>query len=416
MTAAPPASPTSTDTATATSTDTTGPGRLAGTRTGRGSRRRLAASLMALSLASVPLLAAPAMAQPAGPDGSVGSAGSSGSAGSAGSSAIGVGPEGIGQAPVDSPVVPAPAGTIRADFGAPGPHAITVTKEARACDDLIHDLYADVVEATMNVHERPSCYDTFPGGTDSPIGVQFYYPTGVAEGTVASAPLMILSPGVGANAGMIDRQARLYASHGYVVAMGYTLVNWFGYQVELAAKSAIDHYLDPASTLHGKIDFSRTMLVGQSAGGGSVARMGGLLDGALNGYRDVDFRTAGFVAIMPGPADFGTMSPPSSVPALFTIAEHESLVPWPLSRPAYDRHRGPAWWTVVKGTSHGSYLDDPKYTAYGALVLSFSTHVMGGGAPGTDGAQSAPDASAVYVGEDYRLASDPELMMTERKG
>lgn len=210
--------------------------------------------------------------------------------------------------------------------------------------------------------------------------------------------------------------ARLYASHGYVVAMGYTLVNWFGYQVELAAKSAIDHSLDPASPLHGKIDFSRTMLVGQSAGGGSVARMGGLLDGALNGYRDVDFRTAGFVAIMPGPADCGTMSPPSSVPALFTIAEHESLVPWPLSRPAYDRHQGPAWWTVVKGTSHGSYLDDPKYTAYGALVLSLSTHVMGGGAPGTDGAQSAPDASAVYVGEDYRLASDPELMMTERKG
>ena len=49
-------------------------------------------------------------------------------------------------------------------------------------------------------------------------------------------------------------------------------------------------------------------------------------------------------------------------------------------------------------------------------MLSFSTHVMGGGAPGTDGAPAAPDASAVYVGEGYRLASDPELMMTERKG
>lgn len=158
------------------------------------------------------------------------------------------------------------------------------------------------------------------------------------------------------------------------------------------------------------------MRVGQSAGGGFVARMGGLLDGALNGDRDVDFRTAGSVAVIPGPADFGTMSPPSSVPALFTIAEHESLVPWPLSRLAYDRHQRPAWWTVVKDTSRGSYLDDPKYTAYGALVLSFSTLVMGGGAPGTDGAPAAPDASAVYVGEDYRLASDPEPMMTERKG
>lgn len=178
MTAGPPASPTGTNTANTTAT--TGPGRHSRTRTGRGPRRRFAASLMALSLASMPLLAAPAMAQPAGPDGSAGSAGSAGSvgsagsAGSAGSSAIGIGPEGIGRATVDSPVVPAPAGTIPTEFGAPGPHAITVTKEARACDDLIYGVYSDVVEATMNVHERPSCYDSFPGGADSPIGVQFY--------------------------------------------------------------------------------------------------------------------------------------------------------------------------------------------------------------------------------------------------
>ena len=224
----------------------------------------------------------------------------------------------------------------------------------------------------------------------------------MAEGTVASAPLLILSPGVGANAGMIDRQARLYASHGYVVSLGYSFLNWFGYQVELAAKGAVDQSLDQSSPLYGKIDFSRTMLVGHSAGGGSVARMGALLDGAINGYRDVGFRTAGLVDVMGGPADGGVAGPAPAVPGLFMVAEHETLVPWPMTRLAYDRHTGPAWWTVVKGTTHGSILDDPKYNAIGAMVLTF--------------ADDSAKAAGVYAGENYRLASDPELMLTERKG
>ncbi|WP_295625674.1 alpha/beta hydrolase [uncultured Corynebacterium sp.] len=345
---------------------------------------------------ALPLMAGTALAQPA-----------------TGSADVGLGPEGWAQAPIEAPAMPAPAGTIRADFGAPGPHDIDVSEEVGECDDLIYGVYADIVENTMNVNERPSCYDTFPGGAESPVGVKYYYPSELTSDEGATAPLMVFSPGIGANPGMYDRQARLYASHGYVVAMGYSFLNWFGYQVELAAKGAVDQSLDTTSPLHGKVDFSRTMLVGQSAGGGSVARMGGLLDGAMNDYSDVDFRTAGMVPLMNAASDFGTLSPAPSVPALFALAEHESLVPWPFSRLAYDRHTGSAWWTIIKGVSHGSYLDHPKYNAAGALVLSFSEYVAGapyGKAPST------PDVAAVYEGDGYRLASDPELMATERKG
>ncbi|MFC3849716.1 alpha/beta hydrolase [Corynebacterium hansenii] len=364
-----------------------------------GFRRGLGAA--AAALLALPLLAGGAAAQPS----------ATGSSPATGSSDVGLGPEGIGLGQVQSPVMPAPEGTIRADFSVPGPHEVAATREVQSCDDLVYSLYNTLLTHAFDVKELPSCYDVVPTGGRSPVGVEYYYPAGLAEGTMESAPLIVLSPGIATNPGMLDRQARLYAGHGYVVALGYSFLNWFGYQVELAAKGAVDQSLSPGSPLHGKIDFSRTILAGHSAGGGSVARMGSLLDGAINGYRDVGFRTAGFVDLMGGPADGGATSPPPSVPALFVVAEHESLVPWPATRRSYDRHAGPAWWTVVAGTTHGSYLDDPKYNAIGALVLSFAEYVTGNGSQ-----SGTPNPAAVFEGDGYRLASDPELKLTERKG
>lgn len=325
-----------------------------------------------------------------------------GSSEATGSSGVGIGPASIGLTEVASPAMPAPDGTIRKDFGVYGDHEVRATREVQACDDLLYSFYNAMLASSMDVEEVPSCFDVAPTGGRSPVGVEYYYPAGIADGTLESAPLIVMSPGIITNPGMLDRQARLYASHGYVVSLGYSFLNWFGYQVELAAKGAVDQSLDQSSPLYGKIDFSRTMLVGHSAGGGSVARMGALLDGAINGYRDVGFRTAGLVDVMGGPADGGVASPAPAVPGLFMVAEHETLVPWPMTRLAYDRHTGPAWWTVVKGTTHGSILDDPKYNAIGAMVLTF--------------ADDSAKAAGVYAGENYRLASDPELMLTARKG
>lgn len=379
-------------------------------------RRTLGAA--AATLLTLPLLAGGAAAQSAAPElpslptlpAPVADI-ATGSADATGSSGMGVGPASIGLTEIESPAMPAPEGTIRPDFAAHGGHQVVATREVQPCDDLLYSFYNAMLPGAMDVKEVPSCYDVVPTGGRSPVGVEYHFPAGVADGTIGSAPLILLSPGIAANPGMLDRQARLYASHGYVVALGYTFLNWFGYQTELAAKGAVDQSLAPESPLHGKIDFSRTMLVGHSAGGGAVARMGAMLDPTVNGYRDVGFRTAGFVDLMGGPADDGLASPPASVPGLFVVAEHESLVPWPLTRLAYDRHTGPAWWTVVKGATHGSYLDDPKYNAVGALVLSFAEYVSRG-----DDAADAARADAVYAGGDYRLASDPELMLTERKG
>lgn len=281
------------------------------------------------------------------------------------------------------------------------------TRDVRPCDDLIYSLYEEILVGMNGVQSPPQCYGVFPNGADSPVGVQYYWPTATAE-THQPAPLIVLSPGIGTEPGMLHRQALHYASHGYVVALGYSPVNWFGYQMELAAKGAADQANDPESPLYGRIDFGNVVLAGHSAGGGAAIRMGSVLDGALSGYGDVGFTTRGIAAAMPGPLDFGYASPAPTVPMLIAAAKQESMVPHPLSRIAWDRHAGSGWWTIVKGTYHGSYLDEPANNALGALVLSFADYATG----------RDTEATAVYEDVDgaaYRLSTDPELTGTERK-
>lgn len=360
--------------------------------------RRTVAALAAAALlgAAAPAIAAPAIssAQPGPAEWpAIGADAANGSSASS-------------QGEVTAPPNVAPAGTIRADFGAPGPYEVGFTRDVRPCDDLVYTLYVDILEGMNGVQSPPQCHGAFPNGTDSPIGVQYYWPTGTADAPAPGrAPLLVLSPGIGTEPGMMHRQAVHYASHGYVVALGYSLVNWFGYQLELAAQGAVDQANDPESPLYGRIDFGNVVLAGHSAGGGSAIRMGSTLDAALSRHGGVAFTTRGIAAMMPGPSDFGHASPAPNAPMLIAVAERESLVPHPLSRIAWDRHAGPAWWTVVQGTYHGSYLDEPSYNAFGALVLSFADHVTGRDAA----------ATAVYAGDTPRLATDPELTGTEIK-
>lgn len=289
-------------------------------------------------------------------------------------------------------------GSIREGWGAQGPHAVTSTAVARECSDIFHDIYNVGLRYLHGLNGEAPCY----GDAVRPeiVGSQLIYPADIAS--MDSAPLIVMSPGISTEPGMTSRQAERYASNGYVVALGYTTVNWFGVQLDLATAHALQANTDSSSELYQKIDTSRTLLVGHSAGGGSVARVSESLGTAVRQIADPTFQVRGTVAVNPGPADFGLASPASSVPQLYAIAENESLVPNPLSRLLYDRALGSKWWTVVKGAYHGTFLDDPDTNVYAGLVLSFGDYVLNHSAA----------ATAVYEGGG--LANDAELTKTEQ--
>ncbi|WP_151640722.1 alpha/beta hydrolase [Corynebacterium sp. 11A] len=291
-------------------------------------------------------------------------------------------------------------GAIRSTYGQRGPHEVSATTMARQCTDAFYVFYNSILRYQNGANSQAPCYGTWPSGPESPIGSQLVYPADIAESD--PAPLIVLSPGIGAEPGMVSRQAELYASHGYVVAIGYTWVNWFGYQVELAATAAIDAATSPGP-LQGKIDTSRTVLVGHSAGGGSVMRVAESLGPAMHAAGDENFTVRGVTAVNPGPADFGLASEPTTKPALVLFAEHETLVAHPLSELLYTNARGPKWRATVNNAFHGTFVDAPEHNVYGGLVLSFSEYVL----------SNSERTQAIYTGEG--LASDSELHDVQRE-
>ncbi|WP_448851347.1 poly(ethylene terephthalate) hydrolase family protein [Corynebacterium sp. 335C] len=294
-----------------------------------------------------------------------------------------------------------PAGSVRAGWSAPGPHPVAAETEPSDCRSLAVRIYNRIVTEQHGVLEEPQCYDVFPNGTQPPAGTKWLMPADLAEGE--KAPLIVLSPGIAGQPGHQDRIARHLASHGYVVVVGFTFVNWFGAQVNIGALAAAAAAEDASHPLHGHIDFSRTGLVGHSAGGGAVLSMSSALERIL-GPVIPDLHVGGVVALMPGPGDFGLATPPGTAPTLVAVAEHESMVPHGLSRQRYDQLAGPGWWVEMRDTYHGTALDIVPNTPVGGLTLSFLDAQLRGDVR----------AETLYEGPAWTLPSDPELMDVER--
>ncbi|MBZ8177316.1 alpha/beta hydrolase [Corynebacterium sp. 3HC-13] len=292
-------------------------------------------------------------------------------------------------------------GPIRKTFGQPGKHQVASTAVTQGCGPF-YRFYNEVLRFNHAVNDPAECYRTAPEGNLPALGYQFIYPTDLQPGT--RVPVIILSPGIGVEPGFMQRHAEFYASHGYVVALGYSLLNWFGAQMSLAAAAAHLADQDLESPIYNHVDFSRVVLVGHSAGGGSALRMSGLMGDFLHQIGREDAQIRGVIGINPGPADFSLASPPSAVPTLVLPAEHETLVPHPLSRIAFDKAVGPKWWAVVRGAEHGVYLDSPGKSIYDSLVVAFSNYVNVGD----------PESTSIFEGSDYRLAKDPELIGVEK--
>ncbi|MDH6282580.1 hypothetical protein [Prescottella agglutinans] len=300
-------------------------------------------------------------------------------------------------------VVPASESAIQQQFGSPGTHSVAQTRTPQDCVGLT-DLYVRVVHLGFDVQDELQCFGTFPdAGLRSPAGVEFYYPDDIAG--LGALPLVLWTPGILVEPGIYDSTARHLASHGYVVAVNYSLVNWFGLTHEMGAQAAAAANADAAGPLHGHIDLTRTVVAGHSAGGGSALISGGRLQ-TVGAQFDPEFRVVGALAIEPGPATLGIGVPPSTVPTLIVTGSADFIVHpagWP-TLVQYPQVQAPAWLTTVRGASHGKPLDGPANSVFAALEVVFLDYVTKGSA----------EAARVFVGADYALATDGALVNTQR--
>ncbi|MCM6778572.1 alpha/beta hydrolase [Nocardia sp. CDC159] len=272
-----------------------------------------------------------------------------------------------------------------------GPHRTVSTAAVYPCAGL----YAawNALGQVSGNHSPMTCTREFPGGLDSPIGVDFYYPEDIAS--MSRVPTIIWVPGFTSEPGNYDSTARFWASHGFVVAMPHDFVNSL-FELPLAGAAALSHANhDPANPLHGRLDLSRTVIGGHSGGGGAAVN-GASIPPNIYQLVDPEFRVVGAMPTEPGPVAAAFLV---NVPTLYLAGSFDLIVPHFLPRLVeYEVNlNAPAYFICLKGVTHFTPFDDATHNATSGITLAWLNYLVNGD----------KTAASYFVGPDWKLRNDP---------
>ena len=293
-----------------------------------------------------------------------------------------------------------PGTTARGLFTTPGPYQVSSTTQVAPCEWPLGQNPADYADLVGTVIDA-QCSGAFPYGPDSPIGVNLYYPENAARGQ--QFPALVWSPGTITDPGMYDAAARLWASHGIVVAVPHDFINSQP-DVPLLGVAALAHAnRDPVGPLHGRVDLGRTALGGHSAGGAAsqraqpiLAQFGHLIDPVL--------RIISLLAVEPAPGATGSAV---TVPALVLTGEDDAVIPprgYPKTEQYDEMHSAPAFFAIARGATHVTPIAPVADNSFSGATTAWLLYTL----------QDDATAARFFVGEHWLLASDPDFTGAER--
>lgn len=294
-------------------------------------------------------------------------------------------------------------GDIHREFTQPGTHPVVVSQELHSCDDLYGSMQKIAYWlAGGNDGDRMRCTYAFPHGTQSPIGMLYYYPGDLAQ--MAPAPVLVWLPGLDGDAGQYDALARLWASRGFVVAIPYNFVNSFPSDDLWGVQALIAEEQRPDSPLHNRVDLSRTVLGGHSGGAGATYWGASYLPGLASAL-DPRLRIVGGLSVGTGiqaPTGLAIDIPMLSITGNLDIITPDML--WPRLIDYRTLFRAPAYIACAINATHFAVNADIPNNPVAGLSVAWLEHLSGTNA----------SADTVFVGADWTLPRDAAFMAVER--
>ncbi|WP_278265754.1 alpha/beta hydrolase [Nocardia sp. AG03] len=291
--------------------------------------------------------------------------------------------------------------TAQSLYASPGPHEVRTAVRTGSCQGSLYGMIAHITVTIFGNADELRCTAAFPGGLDSPIGANTYFPADIAE--LPTAPLVVFTGGILSLPGNYDGYARLLASQGFVVVVPFDFVNSTVDVPSLGAAVAILSDRDPASPLFGKVDLGRTFFAGHSAGGAASLQAATVWP-ALAALIDPSLRIAGVLAIAPGPLAAGALI---TVPSLYLTGYNDFVVPdfaWVRWWQYNATTQAPSWIANARGVTHFSPVDSPaNYRSAGTGVAWLRYLAFGD-----------PTAKQFFVGPNWRTPLDTTYFSAER--
>nr|WP_025127418.1 alpha/beta hydrolase [Pseudomonas sp. PH1b]BFD42165.1 alpha/beta hydrolase [Pseudomonas sp. FFPRI_1] len=275
---------------------------------------------------------------------------------------------------------------------APGPYKVSTNAVLSDCRGLL-----GVLARIMLLDNSLQCNQSFPYGFSNPISTSVYYPANIKE--LDKLPVVNFVGGILSNQGQYTDLLRLWASYGFVVIISSDFINTAPTMHVLGALELSTLNQDPTSPLFGKVDLSRTIVAGHSAGGGASILSSSLPPETLKAI-DPQLNYIGSLPIEPGPIGLGSTV---RTPTLVLTGAADVVVPawaWPRLWQGGLIRTVPGWSATAHNATHFSPVRSVRENEFAGITTAWILYL----------GKHDPAAKEYFVGKDYKLAKDPQFI------
>ncbi|SFN37943.1 Chlorophyllase enzyme [Chryseobacterium oleae] len=286
-------------------------------------------------------------------------------------------------------------GQANEQYGSMGPYAVSTDAVLGDCGNL-GGIIVDVLQSINVLDHTIQCTNNFPFGNGSPIMTSVYYPSNIAN--MDKLPVVNFVGGILSNEGNYAQMLKLWASHGFVVVVSSDFINSMPEMHILGALKASKLNKDTQSPLYGKIDMSRMIIAGHSAGGGASLLTSSIPDTALK-LIDPALKVVGSLPIEPGPA---AVSFTVKAPTLILTGRLDIVVmPWYTKlHQSHLLNQSPAWAATATTATHFSPTMEISKNEFAGISVAWLKYT----------GYNDADARTYFVGPNYKLKSDSQFL------
>ncbi|MFD2742047.1 MULTISPECIES: poly(ethylene terephthalate) hydrolase family protein [Sphingobacterium] len=287
-------------------------------------------------------------------------------------------------------------GSANKKYGKAGPYKVSTNAVQGDCRQLL-GIAQRILGKFKLINPEIRCSSSFPYGFEQRLLTEVSYPTNISS--LEKLPVISFVGGLLSNHGNYDALVKLWVSYGFVVVNSNNFGN-FSPSVHLHGLHEIVRLNnDPASPLYNKVDFSRTLLSGHSAGGSGAMEISKLPDGALSEIH-ADLKLIGS---FPLEASFAASGVGVNVPTLILTGSLDIAVPpysFPLTNQFYRITNAPAWYACASKADHGSPILELKRNEFAGISVAFILYK----------AKNDAAAAKYFVGSKYELTKDSQFV------
>lgn len=285
-------------------------------------------------------------------------------------------------------------GIANNEYGRLGPYAVKTTAVRGDCEYIIGAIYrfgAKTGIADPNLKCSPQ------GGF--PVSTEVWYPSNIRE--MGRLPVVNFVGGIFSNLGNYDALAELWASHGFIVVNTNDFINVTPAMHAFGAIGVSIEDKKVGSDLEGRVDLSKMIVAGHSAGSAAAVMSSSL---ALDAFQVIDDRIE-IVATLSIQPSVLTSAAALKIknPTFYLAAQNDEINGRAGTLAYYKLHPGsqPAWFATARDASHFSPNRELGRNEYAGITTAWLLYQ----------GKNDPAAKNYFVGSGYRLKQDQQFIL-----